>query len=128
MVQILIKLFALYGTLKNLHYSVNGLNFYSIHKLADDMSDGLLSFADEIQENYYLGQGLPAVDMKMVMSGAYSEICAGDAVSCLKGSLLTINELIQLCEEESTPAVEDIFSRLNNHLFKIKGFVLKTLV
>lgn len=127
MIDILVKLVALYGTLKNLHYSAHGHAFYSIHKLADDMSDHLLDFVDEIQENYFMGQGNKTVNTGNLFSFSSAQIVDGTPEDCLRASLQLINELLDLITELNTPAVEDIFSRLSNELYKNRGFILQTL-
>lgn len=129
MEELLKNIFALYGTLKNLHYTASGLSFYSLHKQADDMLDGLLDFADEIQENFYLASGTKFVDFASIFDGASKLMSTTDdsADACLRSSLLLISNMTAMTQELKTDSVEDIFSRLNNHLFKIKGFVLRTI-
>lgn len=128
MTELLSKLFALYATLKNLHYSARGVEFYSIHKLADEMNDNIIGYADEIQENFYLGQGMEATDLGEIYLKASAQTTSGDVDTCLRGVLRLINEILELMPELKTEPVEDIFSRLSNELYKNKGFVLRTLL
>ena len=127
MIDILLKLVALYGTLKNLHYSAHGPAFFSVHKLADEMSEHLLDYVDELQENYFMGQGNKTVNTGDLFSFSSAQIVDGTQEDCLRASLKLINETIDLLAELNTPAVEDIFSRLANELYKSRGFILQTL-
>ena len=127
MLDLLAKLLALYGTLKNLHYSASGAAFYSLHTQADEMNDGILDFIDEIQENYNLGQGQPYYNFATIAEFSSQFVVDGDVGACLRGVLGLVSSILEEMVELKTDAVEDIFSRLNNKLFKINGFVLKTL-
>lgn len=127
MEELLKNILALQGTLKNLHYAASGYCFYSLHKQADDMADGLLDFIDEIQENFYLASGANFVDSASIFEGASKLVKNGDVDVCLRSVLLLVESIVSMTQELKTESVEDIFSRLNNHLFKIRGFVLKTI-
>lgn len=127
MVELLGKLLALYGTLKNLHYSASGIAFYSVHTMADEMCKNILDYIDEIQENNFLGNGLPAVNFDVISQIASDESVSGTVDECLRGSLALITNILEIMEEQKSTSVEDIFSRLSNELYKNKGFVLKTL-
>lgn len=124
---ILIKLLSLYGTLRNLHYAAKGVSFYSIHKMADDLSDGLLNYIDEIQENYYLSKGLDSYDWGKITQSSSEYIYNGQVGECLRGALVLIEEITNLITELKVEEVENIFSNLSQYLFKAKGFILRTI-
>ena len=91
------------------------------------MSEHLLDYVDELQENYFMGQGNKTVNTGDLFSFSSAQIVDGTPEDCLRASLKLINETIDLLAELNTPAVEDIFSRLANELYKNRGFILQTL-
>jgi hypothetical protein len=73
MEEIIYKLFGLYGTIKNQHYSANGKDFYQEHIFADRLIDMLdiMETIDTIQEVFYLGRGLDALPWEAICENAH---------------------------------------------------------
>lgn len=57
MKDIISKLLAIYHYAKDIHYTANGHDFYSIHKQMDEICDGIHDQIDSIFEVCYLGTG-----------------------------------------------------------------------
>lgn len=70
MKDIIIRLFAIFGIAKNFHYSASGSDFYGNHLLFDKISENILDFADDIQEDYFLSRNLPAVNFNIIFKEA----------------------------------------------------------
>ena len=55
MKEILGQLLALELMSKEVHYSYRGADFFSVHKLMDEVFEGLSDFRDEISETVFMG-------------------------------------------------------------------------
>ena len=85
------------------------------------MGEHLLDYVDELQENYFMGQGNKTVNTGDLFSFSSAQIVDGTPEDCLRASLKLINETIDLLSELN------VFSRLANELYKNRGFILQTL-
>ena len=74
MLQILIKLTAIKGFAKDIHYSAEGESFYGIHLLMDRVVDGLDGYIDSINEVAYMGKDMEPPASREVLKYATAYI------------------------------------------------------
>lgn len=67
---ILGKIVALYGSLKNYHYTPAGKAFFATHKEADHMLQNLLDIVDSVEENIMMGNMLSAIGWDQILQTA----------------------------------------------------------
>ena len=92
MKKIMTQLLSIYGSLKNLHYCVDGPNYYQTHLLADRLIDDIkpLEVIDHIQE-HMIGLGDKFVPFQDLMDK--EQLADGECRACME----SVKTLMQRC-------------------------------
>lgn len=121
-------LFAIYGQLKNMHYGSKGINYYSVHLLADRLINELspLDAIDHLQEATMLGNGKEALNWNQI---AKPGLIKGTGVEESLKHLLKLFDALEdcLCEKDFGCGDEAYWTGMCDKINLCKGFVIKTL-
>lgn len=121
---------AVYGCGKNCHYFAYGENFYALHKFADDLTDEILDWMDEIIEGFYLGRGVNAPQYADILAGAaklVSRACDDNRENFSSLAVL-VEKILQQIQEimdsgDITAGEQDILSPIARQLQQRWGFL-----
>ena len=97
---------------KDVHYNLSGLSFIANHEYMDKVNEDALNYIDEINEQYYMANGLSVPRSTNVMESAIKitpEI--GDNALMIENLLKSIKSVIYSCEENSKNNDGDILSK-----------------
>ena len=112
---------------KDIHYNVKGLTAIENHKFADEISDGLDDFIDEIKEICLLGMNLRPLSSKEYMQRALiliPELPKDDKEKFEAIQELINNALNQIEKmEELNHACNSVVDAIAQHLQKYKGLI-----
>ena len=122
MKEILGQLLALELMSKEVHYSYRGADFFSVHKLMDEVFEGLSDFRDEVSETVFMGKGLPVPTAIEVIDDASEFI----AVNVSMRSIVDLLDVIlkKVSDSEISVGEEKVFDDISAHCRKYRGLIL----
>lgn len=129
MIEIIVRLYKIFGLAKDLHYTSGGPEFYGLHLLFDRIAENLLDHADRIQESYFLSRDLPPVPSAEIFAAAAESKQAPTITGLLDLIRSTIYRIDQLSTETPDLAEGDktILGDISADLASKAGFLRRTL-
>ena len=118
---------SIYGSLKNLHYSVDGPNYYQMHLLADRLIDDIkpLDVLDHIQE-HLIGLGDKFVPFQELMDK--ESVADPSCRSCLEECKTLMQKAARYIEgmDFEDRGIESYLTAVEDALISAVGFIDKS--
>lgn len=119
---------SIYGSLKNLHYCVDGPNYYQMHLLADRLIDDInpLEVIDHLNE-HMIGCTGKFVSFKEIMNP--DEVCGDSAREAIDGCKLLMQKTARYIEcfdfKDEDKGLESYLTAVEDNLITSVGFLSK---
>lgn len=128
MIEIIVRLFKIFGLAKDLHYTSSGPEFYGLHLMFDRIADGLLDHADRIQESYFLPRQLPPPASAEIFAKAAEYKQAPNPAGLLELIRSTIYRIDQLSADnpELSEGDKTVLGDISADLASKAGFLART--
>lgn len=131
--KVVFMLYALAGSYKDLHYHAKSLEFWGLHKEADDGFNGLYDQIDEIQEVCYLGAEKEAISAKEIFDKSRQYV--PEYPKDIKVHFENVKKLLNDLQKEilslkgtMSDGEENLLMTIQQRLQQLNGFLWRTIL